>query len=138
MPVVPAAEKVIGDVSQRAYEAIDKVLDAIAPDGRPFGMRKKSEREQLKEYMEEGLHDNPEAALNWMRTRAAEMQKRMEGLPPDIVQSVHVYDIVQRYAMVYSSKMEALLLEEKSKDSARRTAPSISTEPLEIDEDAGF
>ncbi len=138
MPVVPAAEMVIEHVAERAAATIDKVMESIAPDGRPFGMRKMSEREQLRHYMEEGLHDNPDAALNWIRTRVVELQKKIANLPPEIAQAVHPYDIVQRFAMVYSSRMETLLAEEQGKSIAQAEAPSISMELPEIDTSAEF
>ncbi|MBK9613917.1 hypothetical protein [Candidatus Amarobacter glycogenicus] len=74
------------------------------PDGRRFREQAMSE-EQLKKYVEEGLHDNPAAAANWIRTRVVQLTQELQKWRPEMVAQVHPYDIVQTAAFKFSAKM---------------------------------
>ena len=124
--IVPLAENVVEDVAQRAAKIVERAMDAFAPDGRPFGMEERTDDERLDNYLQQGLHDNPDAALNWIRTHVAEVQQRLQGMPEDVIASIHPFDLVQRAAIVYSANMEELLRKRQDKELMDRVALAMA------------
>ena len=122
-------EEVLDDVVAQAMSDMDWLLDVLMPDGRPFGMEIKTEEDQLQEYLAEGYHDNVDACANWIRMRVVALnQMLMEfGVAPELVASIHPYDIVEAAALVWSSKMEALY--KKKAQEIARMAQSLTSAP---------
>lgn len=124
-------EEVIESVVAGVAADIDWLIDSFMPDGRPFGMEKLSEREQVRMYMESGLRNDREAAANWIRTKVQELQDSLAqfGVPPELILTVHPWDIVVRNAYAWSFKMEKLLQEESTK-AAHALAPTAPIDPF--------
>ena len=97
------------------YAEYNHVLDAIAPDGRVWGMAKRTKREQLAEYVALGLHDNEQAWIQWMTERVAEISTALADVDPEVVASIHPWDIVVRYALELASSMETELEREQGR-----------------------
>lgn len=91
------------------YEEYNDILDTLAPDGRAWGLEKRTTREQVAEYVALGLHDNEQSWIEWMNQRVAEIAKATADLDPQSVAAIHPWDIVVRYALDLASKMEAEL-----------------------------
>ena len=122
-------EEVLDDVVKQAVSDMDWLIDTLMPDGRPFGMEIQSEDDQLQGYLAEGYHDNIDACSNWIRMRVVALnQMLMEfGVAPELVASIHPYDIVEAAALVWSSKMEALY--KKKAQEVARIAQSLTSAP---------
>ena len=122
-------EEVLDDVVAQAMSDMDWLLDVLMPDGRPFGMEIKSEEDQLQEYIAEGYHDNIDACKNWIRMRIVALNQMLAefGVAPELVASIHPYDIVEAAALVWSSKMEALY--KKKAQEIARMAQSLMSAP---------
>src|SRR3990167_9208590 len=117
-PSIPSlAEGLLDDVVEDVADDVEWLLNTFRPDGRPFGMKKLSEKEQLEKYLADGLHDNPEAAANWIRDKIEQLVQMMQlfGVTDDKIISVHPYDIVETAAFVWSYHMENLLRERESR-----------------------
>jgi len=123
-------EDSIDSVVKSVADDVEFIIDSFMPDGRRFREQAMSEEEQLKKYVEEGLHDNPAAAANWIRTRVVQLTQELQkyGVPPEMVAQVHPYDIVQTAAFKFSAKMEKLL-KERDEGIGAAVAPPIPMNP---------
>ena len=133
-PTLPGlTEEVMRDVVADVAEDVKWLIESFMPDGRPFGMEKRSEAEQLEQYLADGLHDNPEAAANWIRAKIEQLiqMMRLFGVPDDKIISVHPYDIVETAGFVWSGRMENLLRERAA---LRVTETGNTTPPVLSDE----
>lgn len=102
---VDITESMIDDLTDAIEDYIDTIIDALMPDGRPFGMEPKSMDKQIVEYMQ--LRGNAAAWWDWMAIRVEHlMAKAQEILPPEKLEKLHPWDIVLRFAFNYSAKME--------------------------------
>jgi hypothetical protein len=108
---VQITEEMAEDIVESVALDIEWIIDSLMPDGRKFGQPKLTNAELLQEYMDSGMHDNPEACKNWIRTKVQELsfQLLQFGVPIEAINSVHPYDIIERAAIIYSAKMEKLL-----------------------------
>ena len=106
-------EQVTKEVVQSVADDLEMILEDFMPDGVAFGEEAMSQQRQLEEYLAAGLHDNPEAAANWMRERVAILTQKLQewGVPPELIPSIHPYNIVEVAALQYSAKMERMLRE---------------------------
>lgn len=106
-------EDAIDSVVKGMADDIEFIIDSFIPDGRMFRQQPMSEDEQLEQYLAEGLHDNVDAALNWIRTRVVQLTQELQkyGVPPEMVAQVHPYNIVETAAIKFSARMEKLLRE---------------------------
>lgn len=125
------AESVVEDVVESVAQDVEWLLDSFMPDGRPFGMEKLSEEEQIQKYLADGLHDNPEAAANWIRQKVNDLIQMMTifGVTQDKIASVHPYDIVETAALIWSAHMERLIKERESRTAP--TEPPVPQSPTE-------
>jgi len=123
-------EEIIDSVVRSMADDVEFIIDSFMPDGRRFRERAVSEEEQLQMYLAEGLHDNPAAAANWIRTRVVQLTQELQkyGVPPEMVAQVHPYDIVQTAAFKFSAKMEKLL-RERDEGTGAAEAPPIPMNP---------
>jgi hypothetical protein len=96
-----------------AYWA-DTLAEALAPDGRPFGKKKLTERQRLRNYVNT-FKGNPQGQLTFVRDAVGRILNPLQGAPPEVVGSVHPYEIAFRHAIHYSSLMERLYAEEQVK-----------------------
>lgn len=92
----------------------DDILNAIAPDGRPYGMTKLSKRERLRQYTE-NLRGNPDAWRQWMSDRVFEIHQALAAFPPEKIALVAPWNIAQQMALSYSASMERELATEMRK-----------------------
>lgn len=107
-------EDVAEIVAEDLYHIVEGMTDALAPDGRPLGMRKQSEREQLRDYVQT-LRGNPDAWVQRVRDIATEITQSLVGQPPEVVASVHPYSIAMGLMWEHSARMEARLKREEAK-----------------------
>lgn len=102
---VDITEQMIEDLANAVEDYIDTIIDGLMPDGRPFGMEPENIDKQLVEYMQ--LRGNASAWWDWMAVRVEHIiAKAQEILPPDKLSKIHPWDIVLRFALNYSAKME--------------------------------
>ena len=126
---IDGMEMIAEEVSEWGKEYVNRIVDSLSPDGRPFGMEQSSERDQLRLYVSQ-LRGNKDAWLNWVRSKTQFIQTVLSGLPEDKILSVHPGDIALRFAYVYSHRMEQLLAEETKKAALRPTAPILPVEAM--------
>ena len=134
------ADDVINDVVASSAKDIEWLLDVLMPDGRPFGMEPLTEAEQIERYMKAGLHDNMEAALAFIREKAAQIAALLQrfGVPSEQAASAHPYDIAIVASLTWSAEMEKKLGKRvlKVAQSVSGPIPSIPEMPTEMT-DAG-
>lgn len=118
-------EEIIDDVVKAFADDIEFIIDAFMPDGRRFREELLSEEEQLQMYLSEGLHDNADAAKNWIRSRVVQLTQEIQryGVPPEMAIRAHPYDIVETAAFKFSARMEKLLKEREGGTGAVGTPP---------------
>ena len=102
-------EDVAKEVSQWGVDYIDTVVNALAPDGRPFGMEELDEQEQVGNYLI--LRGDSGAWEQWIEQRALEFIQRLTdvGIAEDKIFATRPFDIAERFAIDYSTRMEAML-----------------------------
>jgi hypothetical protein len=121
-------DEIVEEVAQWAVDSIEHALDQILGSGRPIGSPKKSEREQVVEYMK--IKGNPDAWRQWMAETDADLRDRMGvvfeamQVPPEFIAAIHPFDIVVREAVAYSRRMERLLAEYEGKTQQRMAIES--------------
>ncbi len=104
---VDVTEDMINQLSDDVDIYIDSVIEALMPDGRPFGMELKDPEEELQDYM--NLRGNARAWWDWMAVRYDYIVSKMQQmLTPEQMAKVHPWDLVYRYAINFSAKMEKL------------------------------
>lgn len=131
---VDVTEDLIEHITDYIDDYIDTIINALMPDGRPFGFEKQTQKEELMDYMK--LRGNASAWWDWMATRVEYiMQKMDEVLTDEQKAQIKPWDIVYRYALNYSAKMERLY--QREKDTFREFFnENIMPVPIDID-DAG-
>ena len=129
-------EEIVDEVAKWGVAYVNQVVDAISPDGRPFGMEPKTEEQQLLDYIN-NYRGNPDAWANRIRTTATQIQQMLlqKGVTPDKIPSVHPFDIAEDMAMDYSIRMENLLA--KTQDKARKGSESLRPTPSPDIEEVG-
>lgn len=120
------------------------IRDMISPNGERWGMEKRSEHDQLMDYME-NLHGNPDAWLNWIRTRVQALQESLSGVNPKLAMSAHPYNIAEAHAYAYSAKMERLwkkeieaAVEAAGQEVAEPTTPPVLSGVLNATSEDGY
>lgn len=131
-------EDVIADLSAWAVDYIDTVINAIAPDGRVFGMEKLSEKEELMLYRNQ-LRGNKEAWDAWRDERVNNVKELIakSGLGEDVIRAVHPFDLVERYALKFSYRMERLMQEYDNKALEQSPRPAVGEIDDSADTDSG-
>ena len=107
MSFITENEEVIGEVSDWAVEAIQEVIKALMPDGKPFFKEARTEEDDWKEYL--SIRGNEEAWAKWVAEQAGAiiMELQDSGVEPDLIASVHPIDIAVSYAVAWSADMES-------------------------------
>lgn len=126
---IDTLEMVIETVSDYAVSAIVDVTAALAPDGRGFGQELQSEEAQIEDYMK--LRGDALAWGDFIFSTAQQIEQKLaeSAVSPDLIASVHPFDIAQKYAIQYSADMERKLTRAHGllQDSIQANTP----EPLE-------
>ena len=93
---------------------VEEAFQALSDNGRPFEYEPKSEADKLEEYITT-LQGNPQAWFMWIDQRAQEIIGRLmkANLAPELIASVHPYDIAYFMAHKHSAEMESKLLAEE-------------------------
>ena len=93
-------------VSDWAVKVIGKAVDALMPDGRPWGMVKQTVDEQLQDYLQ--LRGSPEAwdSLRLEQSVAIAQKLTESGLDESDVLSLHPFDMATKFALAMSVRME--------------------------------
>lgn len=120
-PGLPSiTEGVIDDIVQDLANDIEFITDTLMPDGKKFRQDKMSDDEALDRYLQSGLHDNPQAAAEWIRNGVMAITNKLQqyGVPPEMWAAAHPYDIVQAAGFKFSYKMETLLREREGQTGA--------------------
>lgn len=102
-------EEVKDIVSDWAVDIIQEVVRALIPDGRPFGFEEQDMEEQLNEYIM--FRGNEDAWIGFIQDKSMLIQQKLTdaGVSPDLIASVHPFDIAAKYAVSYSAYMETEL-----------------------------
>jgi hypothetical protein len=102
-------ESVIDVVADWMVKTVNLVTETLMPDDRPFGHVEQSPQEQLDEYFK--FRGNQEAWAVYIGDLINQSNKKLQdsGLNPEQIQAVHVEDIIQKTALMYSYEMEELL-----------------------------
>lgn len=101
-------DQMIRELSNDVELYIETVISALMPDGRPLGMEERTQDEELLFYL--GLRGDASKWWNWIAERVEHfIALASERLPPDKVEKLHPWDIVFRFALNYSAKMEQRL-----------------------------
>lgn len=102
---IDMTEAMIDDLSAAVEDYIDTIIDSLMPDGRPFGMEPGDINKELVEYMQ--LRNNAAAWWDWMAIRVEHLTTRAsQVLSEEQLAKHHMWDIVARFAINYSAKME--------------------------------
>lgn len=119
-------EALVDELVPELVADVELIVEAISPNGARWGMEKRTEHEQLMDYLE-NLRGNPDAWLNWIRTRVQGIQESLAGVDPKLALSAHPYNIAEARAFAYSAKMERLW--KKEIEAAHEAADSEVAEP---------
>ena len=105
-------EDVVDEVSDWAVNEIKDIVDAIMPDGRPFGTEPKSTEQQLADYRV--IRNNPDAWEAWERSKALEIEQALmqSGASQQSIEALNPLNVASIMILDYSSKMESLLNKE--------------------------
>lgn len=102
---IDISEELVDELADFCDQYIDEIINRLMPDGRPFGMEKQSIKEEIRDYMQ--LRGNAAKWWDWLADRIEYIeQKKQEMLTPEQQKQVSSVDIVFRYALNYSAKME--------------------------------
>ena len=109
MTYIDSLEEVSEIVANWAANIVDTTIDSLAPDGRPFGMQELTENEQIAQYMT--LRGDSEAWSTWITDRDKSITDRLtsQGIDEEQIAEVQPFDIVESFAIDYSSRMEKLI-----------------------------
>ena len=105
---VSDAEQVADEIADWVSAVVDDIVQYLSPGGRPFGEQKLTPAMELEQYLE--MRGDPDAWVQFIDMHAQHIIQRIsgEGVNPEIVVSLHPYDIAVNYAINYSAKMEAM------------------------------
>lgn len=108
---VTETEEVIKEVAEWGTQKVQEIVEALAPDGRPFGAEKKSTEEQLDEYR--AMRNDVNQWMAWISQKSQQVSNRLmaAGLGPDQMAVVNPTRIASQFAIAYSIKMEKMLEE---------------------------
>lgn len=100
------AQKMVADW---AVTAIQRIVDILTPDGRPYGYTEQTMDKQLVDYI--ALRGNEQAWGQYILDSAQNIAKKLvdSGLDQETMLSVHPWDIAAKYAAQYSIEMETEL-----------------------------
>lgn len=112
MSEIEDMEKVVEQVSDWAVDIILQVKKALGD--RPFGLLDQSPEEEMMNY--EKLRGNPQAWFQYIDGKAQDMvaQLTAQRIPPEKIATIRPYEIVIRYVMDWSKKMEDRFSQEMS------------------------
>lgn len=107
-------EETVDVVADWAYLTIQKIVEVLSPDGRPFGYTELTDEEQLNEYYV--YRGDAELWQSKLAETVDDIVKRLSEsqLTPEQISSVHPMDIAQKYLIDYSAEMEILLEKKQS------------------------
>ncbi len=122
-------ERLVDVVSDWAVQTVLECVQAISPTGRGLFQAVQSDEEMLEDYMQ--LKGNPIAWGTYIMDAAQAIEQKLvdSGLQPDDITSVHPFDIAQKYAIVYSSDMEAKLAKLHGTTPALAGSPGLLVPP---------
>lgn len=126
-------ESIEEEVAEWAQDVVDTVTRAFMPDGRPFQMEKRTQREQMLEYR--ALRGSPDAWQQWMDNLQAQIDSRLAQISTDYSTGVDPVELTRRYALAYSAKMERLMEAEQRKASAALSLPAARLPGVDDDEE---
>lgn len=107
--IIKDLEEAVDVVSDWAVKVILEVTNVLSPDGRPFGYVEQTDEEQLNDYFL--LRGNSQAWAEKIGGIAGDITKKLTDsqVPEDDILSIHPMDIAQKWAINYSTEMEAKL-----------------------------
>ena len=104
-------EELVEILSDRAVETIERTIEHITTEGRPFGAITKSLEIQHEDYMK--VRGNPEAYARYIDSKARDLINQLmeDGIAEEDIASIHPYDIAIRFAIDWSYQMEKAMRE---------------------------
>lgn len=131
---VDTLEDIEIEAAEWARDIEDSAVRALMPDGRPFGMEPRSEREQMIEYR--ALRGSQEAWQRWLENLQMQVDSQLAKVSPEYSAGVNGVELVRRYASAYSAKMERMMEREQVK-AKKVLEPAIAEVPFGDEEDDG-
>jgi len=124
---IAALESMEAVIEEWAAKYEEDMIRALSPNGRPFGMEKKSQQELLEEYKQ--MRGNPEAWRQFFRDRLAVALSSVDASNLEEAQAKHIADIVARWVIRYSADMEELLRRQEGggNDQAAQQGGEVTT-----------
>ena len=109
MSFISEIETVVEEVADWGADLVERAVNALAPDGRPFGYVELDDQEQILAYMD--MRGNPEAWAKYIGDLAGQLMMKLQeaAVPPDEIKAIHPIDIAIKFAIQYSYDMEALI-----------------------------
>lgn len=120
-------EALVEELVPELVELVELMVEAISPNGARWGLEKKTEHEQMMDYME-NLRGNVDAWLNWIRTRVLAIQDALKGIDPQMALKAHPFHVAEAHAYAYSIKMENLWKKEVA--AAQKAAEKETASPV--------
>lgn len=108
---IDEVEEVVDEVAHWGADIVQSIIDAIAPDGRPFGTTKKTPEEQLDEYRL--IRNDVNAWMLWLsnKQQAIITQLMSVGIEPEHIAAINPLQIATSFMLDYSIRMERMLNE---------------------------
>lgn len=130
------AEEIVDDVAQWGVDYVNRVIEVLAPDGRPFGMERRSRRDQVRDYVQNvrGKEDVWRLRVEDTANRIVTLLKEA-GVKDDDIASVHPYSIALKLQFQYSSTMERYLAKEEARAREETLSP---LPPIDIEDEDGI
>ena len=99
-------EELVEILSDRAVEVIERTVEHITIEGRPFGAVTKSLEIQHEDYMK--VRGNREAYIKHIDSKARALidQLMEDGIAEEDIVSIHPYNIAVRFTIDWSYQME--------------------------------
>lgn len=122
---VPKVEQAATEIAKWYVALVDEAVSALMPSGRPYGMEKLTEQEEVDLYVR-NLRGQTDKWAAWMMERVGTITGRLQGMPPEVVATIHPFDIVRNAAIVYSDIIEKKLSKLSDKMTPSSDAPFVS------------
>ena len=105
---VDDVELIADEIADWVAVTVNDTVRYLSPNGRPLGEQKMTPEEQLISYLQ--MRGNVMAWQQFIDGYAQQIIQRVssEGVNPEVIASIHPYDLAVAFAVDYSARMEKL------------------------------
>ena len=109
MTYIDELESISDSVVRELADLANRVIEIVAPDGRGFLQEKKTEQEQLAEYLT--VRGDVNNWRNWLNQAETSIIQELlvKGVPQEYIGAIQPGTIASKYAVEWSKKMEGLI-----------------------------